>query len=58
MQGQIEEMEMQIGKIDPVKPLRVKTKIDIALLRMRVEYLEDVVLKLERRVFGLEVKNG
>ena len=49
MQEQIEEMEMQIGKIESEK--NIKTTTDIALLRMRVEALEDRVKELESRFF-------
>ena len=41
MQEQIEEMEMQIGKVESGK--NIKTKTDIALLRMRIEALESRV---------------
>ena len=45
MQEWIEDLEMQIGKIE--SGINIKTKTDIALLRMRVELLEERVNALE-----------
>jgi len=52
MQEWIEDLEMHIGKIE--SGINIKTKTDIALLRMRVELLESRVKELDSRVQHIE----
>ena len=51
MQGQIEEMEMQIGKAEPsIK----KIELPLLLIKLRVDNIETWLARLERRVRALE----
>ena len=54
MQGQIEEIEMQIGKAEPsIK----KIELPLLLIKLRVDYIETWLARLERRVKALEEIN-